>query len=204
MIRVGIGGWTFEPWRGPFYPAGLKHADELAFASRAVTAIEINGTYYMSPKPASFRKWASETPHGFVFSVKASRYIVNRKDLAAAGESIERFVGGGLAELGDKLGPVLWQLAPTKRFSPAEIDAFLGLLPKSLAGRPMRHALEVRHPTFQCAEFVALARHHGVAVVLADSDKYPLIADITGDFAYARLQRCSEAEPAGYPRAALK
>ena len=198
MIRVGIGGWIYEPWRGTFYPPGLKQAAELAHASRALTAIEINGTYYRLPTAATFAKWREETPDGFVFSVKASRYATQRKVLAEAGESVQRFVGPALAELGDKLGPIVWQFATSKAFDAEDFGAFLGLLPRELAGRPVRHAVEVRHPSFQVPAFVDLARAHGVATVFADSDEYPSFADTTADFVYARLMKTKPDEATGY------
>jgi uncharacterized protein YecE (DUF72 family) len=197
-IRVGIGGWTFEPWRGPFYPAGLPRAQELSFASRQVTSIEINGTFYRTQSPASFRKWAAETPDDFVFSVKASRYSTYRSKLAEAGDSIARFVDSGLAELGDKLGPLLWQVPPTTKFDEADFAAFLGMLPRELAGRQLRHAVELRHPSFGTEAAIALLRRHGVALVYDDSDTFPAFADETADFVYARLQRSREDEPTGY------
>jgi uncharacterized protein YecE (DUF72 family) len=197
-IRIGIGGWVFPPWRGTFYPAGLRQAGELGFASRQVTAIEINGTFYRTQTPASFKKWHDETPEGFVFSMKGPRYVTMRADLAAAGPGLERFLASGLAELGPKLGPILWQFAPFKRFEPEDVAAFLGLLPRGL-----RHVLEVRHASFMTAEFAGLARRHGVAIALVDDDKYPLIEELTADFVYMRLRRCAAAEPAGYPPAAL-
>ena len=203
MIRVGIGGWTFAPWRGPFYPEGLPHARELAHASRHVTAIEINGTFYRTQTPASFRKWADEAPDGFTFAVKGHRVVTNRKVLAEAGPSIEHFLGSGVTGLGDKLGPLNWQLAPTKRFDRDDVAAFLALLPRERDGVRLRHALEVRHPSFVVPDFVDLARTHGVAIVYADSDDYPALADPTADFVYARLQRSREAETDGYPAAEL-
>jgi uncharacterized protein YecE (DUF72 family) len=199
MIRVGIGGWTFAPWRGPFYPKGLAHAEELAFASRRVTAIEINGTFYRTQSPASFRKWAEETPEGFVFTVKGHRSVTNRKTLAEAGESIAFFLNSGVLELGDKLGPILWQLAPLKKFAAEDLDAFLALLPPEHGGRPLRHAIEARHPSFLDPAFVEIARRREVAIVYADHESYAALADPTGDFVYARLQRSREGEPAGYP-----
>jgi len=203
MIRVGIGGWTFEPWRGAFYPRGLPHARELEYASRNLTTIEINGTFYRTQSRDSFRRWAQETPDDFVFSVKGHRNTVNRRQLAEAGESIEWFLGSGIAELGPKLGPLLWQFAPTKKFDEEDFTAFLALLPKTLDGRPLMHAVEVRHDSFRAPAFIALARRFEVAVVFADSDKYPAIADVTGPFVYARLQRTVENEPAGYAPADL-
>jgi uncharacterized protein YecE (DUF72 family) len=202
-IRVGVGGWTYEPWRGPFYPSGLPHAEELAHASRRLTTIEVNGTFYGTQKPSTFRRWADETPRGFMFSLKAPRFAVNRRKLAEAGPSIERVLGSGLAELGDKLGPILWQLPPTKAFDEDDLSAFLQLLPGSLDGRPLLHALEVRHESFRDPRLVALLRRHEVALVLADSDEYPMIADLTGPFVYARLQRSAEEQPAGYAPEAL-
>jgi len=198
MIRVGIGGWTFEPWRGVFYPPGLPQARELQYASRQVTSIEINGTFYGSQKPESFRRWAAETPEGFVFSLKGPRFTVNRRRLAEAGESVERFLSSGVLELGDKLGPILWQLPPTKTFDEDDLGGFLALLPEAVEGRRIRHALEVRHESFRDPRLVELLRPRGVALVFADSDKYPAIADVTADFIYARLQRTVEDEPAGY------
>jgi uncharacterized protein YecE (DUF72 family) len=203
MIRIGIGGWTYAPWRGTFYPEDLKQADELHFASRALTAIEINGTFYRTQSPASFAKWRDATPEGFVFSVKGHRAVVNKKVLAEAGEAIAWFLKSGVAELGPKLGPLLWQFAPFKRFDPDDFAAFLALLPDRADGVALRHVVEVRHRSFLVPEFVELLRKHGVAVVLADSDDYPLIADVTTDFVYARLQRADEAVETGYDADAL-
>lgn len=202
-IHVGIGGWTYEPWRGTFYPPGLPHTRELEYAARAVTAIEINATYYRLQSRDSFAKWADAAPPGFMFSVKASRYCTNRKDLAEAAEPIERFLAQGLTELGDKLGPILWQLMPTKRFDADEIRAFLALLPPRRDGVVLRHAIEPRHESFRDPVFVALAREAGVAIVFADSADYPMIADCTADFVYARLQNSRGDEPTGYSAGAL-
>jgi uncharacterized protein YecE (DUF72 family) len=203
MIRVGIGGWTFEPWRGVFYPKGLPQARELDYASRNLTSIEINGTFYGTQKPESFRRWAAETPDDFVFSLKGPRYATHRRVLGEAGESIERFFGSGVLELKQKLGPVLWQMPPTKRFDPEDFAAFLALLPPTLDGRPIRHAVEVRHESFVTPDFVTLLRKHSVAPVLVDSDKHPMFADVAGDFLYLRLQRTSEKVKTGYQPAAL-
>jgi uncharacterized protein YecE (DUF72 family) len=203
MIRVGIGGWTFAPWRGELYPKGLPQARELAHASRQLTSIEINGTFYRTQKPESFRKWAAETPDDFVFSLKGPRYATHRPVLADAGESIARFFASGVEELAHKLGPVLWQLHPGKRFEPDDLAAFLQLLPRKLAGRTLRHALEVRHASFVDPRFIELLRRFAVAAVLVDSPKHPPIADLTADFVYARLQRTSEKERAGYSPQAL-
>jgi len=202
-IRVGVGGWTYEPWRGLFYPADLPRKRELEYASRHLSSIEINGTYYSSFKPASWAKWRDETPDGFVFSVKASRYCTNRRTLAEAGQSIERFAAQGLDELRDRLGPINWQLMASKKFDAEDIDAFFKLLPREVAGRPLRHALEVRHPSFATPEFHALARRHNVAIVFADSDDYPMIDEPTADFTYARLMRTEDAVETGYPEKAL-
>ena len=198
-IRVGVGGWTFEPWRDNFFPKGWSHARELEYASRKLSAIEVNGTYYSSQKPAIFAKWRQETPDDFMFSLKASRFATNRRVLAEAGESIERFVNQGIAELREKLGPIVWQFAPTKHFEPADFEAFLKLLPSSVAGLPLRHVLDVRHETFKTPEYLALARRYRAATVFTDSDDYPSFADVTGDFVYARLMRTDAIQPDGCP-----
>ena len=188
-IRVGIGGWNFEPWRDNFYPKGWPAARELEYASRRLSAIEINSTYYSSQKPSTFAKWREATPPGFMFTLKASRFATNRRVLAEAGESVQRFIDSGIAELGEKLGPIVWQFAPGKRFDPVDFEAFLRLLPARVAGLPLRHALDVRHASFRCPEYLALARRYGAATVLTESDDYPAIADATGDFVYARIMR---------------
>jgi uncharacterized protein YecE (DUF72 family) len=188
-IRVGVGGWTFEPWRDNFFPQGWPHSRELEYASRKLSAIEVNGTYYSSQKPATFAKWRDETPDDFVFSLKASRFATNRRVLAEAGESIERFVNQGIAELAHKLGPIVWQFAPTKRFEPVDFEAFLKLLPAKVEGHALRHVLDVRHESFMVPEYLALARRFGAATVFTDSDDYPSFADVTGGFVYARLMR---------------
>lgn len=198
-IHVGVGGWTYEPWRDNFYPRDLPHGRELHYASRQLTAIEVNGTYYSTFKPATFAKWRDETPDGFVFSLKANRFATNRKVLATAGESIERFVGSGIAQLGDKLGPIVWQFAPTKQFDAADFEAFLALLPKAVEGRPLRHALDVRHESFLAPGYLPLARRYGCTTVHTDSDKFPAIADAQGDLAYIRLMRSEPQRATGYP-----
>jgi uncharacterized protein YecE (DUF72 family) len=203
MIRVGIGGWTFEPWRGTFYPADLKKAEELRYASRHLTTIEINGTFYRTQSAASFKKWRDETPEDFVFSVKGHRAVVNNKKLAEAGEAVDWFFKNGILELGEKLGPLLWQFAPYKKFDAEDFGAFLGLLPRKAGGRRLMHAIEVRNESFLVPEFVALLREHNAAVVYADSDEYPAIADVTADFVYARLQRTTEENATGYAAADL-
>lgn len=203
MIRVGIGGWNFAPWRGTFYPKGLKQAHELAYAGRHLTTIEINGTFYRGQSAASFAKWRDETPEGFVFAVKGHRAIVMSRQLADAGDRIDWFFKTGVLELGEKLGPLLWQLAPSKKFDAEDLKGFFKLLPPQANGRPLRHVLEVRHESFLAPEFVDLLRDHGIAVAVADSDDYPAMADATADFVYARLQRSSEDHDAGYATADL-
>ncbi len=197
-IRAGIGGWTFEPWRGTFFPPGTAQARELDYASRQFPAIEVNGTYYSSQKPATFAQWAASTPDDFIFTLKASRFCTNRKVLAEAGESIGKFMGQGMSELGEKLGPILWQFMPTKKFDADDFGAFLGLLPEKLGDHPLRHAVEVRHESFCTPEFIELARKHKVAVVFAAHDKYPAIPDVTADFVYARLQTAKAEQENGY------
>lgn len=202
-VFVGTGGWTFEPWRGVFYPAGLPQKRELEYASRKLTSIEINGTFYSTFKPESWARWREETPDGFVFAVKGSRFCTNRKLLATAGESVARFVGQGMHELKDRLGPINWQLAETKRFEAEDIDAFLALLPREVKGLPLRHAIEVRHPSFNDARFVDLARKHGVAIVFASGADYPEIDEPTAAFTYARLMGTRDDIETGYPPADL-
>ena len=202
-IYCGIGGWTYEPWRGVFYPKGLPHAQELAYAGERLTSIEVNGTFYGTKKPASFRKWASEVPDGFVFSLKGPRYAVNRRVLKEAGPSIQRFLESGITELGPKLGPLLWQFAPTKKFDDADFGGFLDLLPKTFGGHRLRHVVEVRSDSFKTAAFIALARKAGVAICYAEHESYPAIADVTADFVYARLQKGNEKLKAGYAPKAL-
>lgn len=201
--RVGVGGWTYEPWRSNFYPEGLAHSRELHYASRQLTAIEVNSTYYGTQKPAVFARWRDETPADFVFSLKASRHATNRKVLADARESIDKFVQRGISELGAKLGPIVWQFAPGKRFEPQDFEAFLALLPNQVDGRPLRHVLDVRHASFMTPEYLQLARRYQAATVFADSDDYPSFADLTGDFVYARLMRSSATLDTGYAPAEL-
>jgi uncharacterized protein YecE (DUF72 family) len=199
QIRIGIGGWTFEPWRGVFYPKGLPHAKELPYAAERLTSIEVNGTFYRSQTSATFRKWAGEVPAGFVFALKGPRFAVNRRVLKEAGDSIKRFVDSGVSELGDHLGPLLWQFAPTKKFDPPDFGGFLELLPQKLDGRALRHVIEVRHDSFKTPEFLGLLRQFKMPVVFTDHVKYPNIADATGDFLYARLQRGKDTVPTAYP-----
>jgi uncharacterized protein YecE (DUF72 family) len=202
-IRIGVGGWTYEPWRGAFYPDGLAQKRELEYASRHLTSIEINGTFYGSQKPESFRRWRDETPDDFVFAVKGPRFTTNRRELATAGESIERFFTTGVLELGDKLGPINWQLMEHKKFEPEDFAAFLDFMPASVEGREIRHAVEVRHASFRAPEAVALARDRGIAIVLAADGHYPQIADPTAPFAYLRIMGTQETESKGYSDAEL-
>ncbi len=202
-IRVGVGGWTFAPWRGVFYPDDLPQKRELEYASRKLTSIEINGTFYGSQKPESFARWHDETPDDFVFALKGPRFATNRRVLAEAGESVERFLTGGLLRLGDKLGPINWQFAGTKKFDAEDFGAFLALLPASIEGRAIRHAVEVRHESFRTPDFVALARKHGVAIITAADSAYPQIADLSAPFAYLRIMGTDAGKPAGYSKAAL-
>lgn len=202
-IYAGIGGWTYEPWRGVFYPKDLAHARELAYAAEHLTSIEVNGTFYRTQSPATYRKWASEVPQEFVFSLKGPRYTVNRRVLKEAGDSIKRFLDSGVTELGTRLGPLLWQFAPFKKFDEADFGGFLELLPKTFNGHTLRHVVEVRHDSFKTTAFVALLRHFEVPVVFAEHETYPAIADIAGDFIYARLQKGDEKLKAGYPPKAL-
>ena len=199
QIRVGIGGWNYAPWRGVFYPKGLAQAQELAYAASRLTSIEINSTFYGSQKPASFRKWAAAVPEDFMFSVKGPRFATNRRVLAEAGDSIKRFLDSGVLELGERLGPLLWQFAPTKKFDAADFSKFLELLPATAAGKRLRHVVEVRHDSFRTPEFIALLRKFATPVVFTDHAKYPNIADLTGDFVYARLQKGKDTIPTAYP-----
>ena len=202
-IRIGIGGWTFEPWRGSFYPKGLPHARELAYASERLTSIEVNGTFYRSQTPATFRKWADEVPAGFVFALKGPRFATNRRVLKEAGDSIKRFLDSGVTELGDHLGPLLWQFAPTKKFDEADFGGFLEQLPDTFDGHHIRHVIEVRHDSFKTPAFIALLRKFSMPVVFTDHASYPNISDITGDFVYARLQQGKDTVPTAYPPKAL-
>jgi len=203
-IRAGIGGWSFEPWRETFYPPDTPQARELEYASRHVTSIEINSTFYRLQKPAVYAKWRDATPDDFIFSLKAPRYLVQRNELAGMGSALDRFIGSGIVELGTKLGPILWQFAPSQKFDAGDFGRFLDLLPDAVDRVSLRHALEVRHKSFLCPEFLALARAHRAAVVFVDDAKYPRCADITGEFVYARLRQCVATEATGYSKAALR
>ena len=228
MIRVGIGGWTYEPWRGAFYPAGLRQADELAHASRELTSIEINGTFYRTQTPDTFRKWAAETPDDFVFSVKGGRFITHMRKLAGVETALANFFASGLLGLGPKLGPVLWQLPPMLRFDAERLAAFFELLPRTTSAAaalalqhdekiptdralttaevdvPIRHALEVRHDTFATSASVDLLRQHDIGFVVADTaGKWPLVEEVTSDFMYVRLHGADELYVSGYTDQAL-
>ncbi|HKS85090.1 MAG TPA: DUF72 domain-containing protein [Pseudolabrys sp.] len=202
-VYVGIGGWTYEPWRGVFYPEGMPHARELSYAATHLTSIEVNGTFYRTQSRTTFRKWASEVPNGFIFALKGPRFAVNRRVLKEAGDSIKRFLNSGVTELGDRLGPLLWQFAPTKKFEETDFGGFLELLPKTFDGRAIRHVVEVRHDSFKTPAFIALLRRFDIPVVFAEHATYPAIVDATGEFVYARLQKGNEKLKAGYPPKAL-
>lgn len=202
-IRIGIGGWIYPAWRGTFYPQGLAQRLELDYASRHLTTIEINSTYYGAQRPQSFERWHDETPEDFVFSLKAPRFAMNRRVLAEAGPTIERFLSSGVLRLGAKLGPINWQLTPGKRFDPEDYARFLELLPREAEGRPLRHALEVRDASFCTPDFVALARRHEAAIVVSGDSDYAQIADATAPFVYARIMGTREDEPLGYSSAEL-
>jgi uncharacterized protein YecE (DUF72 family) len=202
-IRIGIGGWVFPPWRGTFYPKGLPQSQELTHASRHLTAIEINGTFYNSGRPDSFKKWRDETPDGFVFSLKGPRFVTHRNELGGAKDALDLFFSRGVLELGDKLGPILWQFAPFKQFDAADFGAFLELLPREAGGRQIRHLVEVRHSSFRTPAFTDLLRQHRAAVASVHDEKYPAFDDVTADFTYLRLRRCIEDEPTGYAEAEL-
>jgi uncharacterized protein YecE (DUF72 family) len=203
QIHVGIGGWDYDPWRGTFYPPGLPKAQQLHFASRQLTAIEINATFYKLQRPELFERWADTVPDGFVFAVKGSRFCTNRKLLAEGGEAIARFCGQGFTKLGPKLGPILWQLAATKRFEAEDVAAFFALLPREQDGLPLRHVIEAEHESFRDERFVALARDAGVAICMAHDGVKAPSDERTADFVYARLKHSREEEPCGYPAAEL-
>ena len=197
-IHVGIGGWDYDPWRGTFYPPGLPKAKQLEHASRRVTAIEINATFYKLQRPDLFRRWADATPPGFKFAVKGSRFCVNRRVLAEAGEAVGKFCGQGLEALGDRLGPILWQLAETKAFDADDLGAFLALLPREAAGIRLRHVLEVRHESFRDPRLAGMAQQAGIAIAYVDAPGVPRIDAPAPDYAYARLKAMREEEPEGY------
>jgi uncharacterized protein YecE (DUF72 family) len=224
--RIGISGWTYKPWRGRFYPAGLPQKRELGFAAARFATIEINGTFYGLQRPSSFAAWADETPEDFVFAVKGSRYITHFLRLKDVATPLANFIASGLLRLGPKLGPILWQLPPRTRFDPERLEPFLAALPRDTAAaleiarrhdarvagrawlaidrrRPMRHALEVRHDSFRDPAFVRLLRRHRVALVCADAVDWPLLMDLTADFVYVRLHGSEELYASGYDDDAL-
>ncbi len=202
-IRVGIGGWTYAPWRNNFYPPGLVQRRELEYASRQLSAIEINGTYYGAQKPATYARWRDETPAGFLFSAKAPMRIMQSRVLANAGGQVDDFIGG-IAELGDKLGPLVWQFDKGQRIERQDFTAFLKLLPDKVGGRKLRHVLDVRDPAFVDDAYLALVRHHGMATVFTDSREHPSFSDVTADFVYARLMRSASDIATGYPEKELQ
>lgn len=202
-VRVGVGGWVFAPWRGTFYPKGLPQAQELAYSASQFSSVEVNGTYYRAPSADTYAKWHDDVPENFVFALKAPRYATNRKVLAEAGESITRFIDGGIDRLGVKLGPINWQFMATKKFDPEDFRAFLKLLPPEVGGRRLRHAVELRHESFACAEAVDLMAEHGVAIICGADSDHPMICDPTADFMYLRIMGTSADHPAGYSTEAL-
>lgn len=203
-VRIGVGGWIYPPWRGSFYPHGLPRTRELPFATRRLTTIEVSATFFGAQRVATFRKWAAAAPEGFVYALKGPRAATHRGDLEAAGAVIERFVHGGMLELGSRLGPLLWQLSDATPFDAEQFGRFLALLPHQAGGRPLRHAVEVRHDSFRAAAAIRLLRDHGIALAILDSDRGAPWEDLTADFAYLRLQRCVPGEPQGYAPAALE
>jgi uncharacterized protein YecE (DUF72 family) len=198
-IRVGVGGWSFAPWRGVFYPKGLKQADELGYAASHLTSIEINATHYRLQSAKSFKSWSAAAPQGFVFSVKGPRLVTQQKVLAETGGFIKRFLTSGLAELGDKLGPVLWQFAPFKRFERDDLARFIEHLPHELDGLKLNHVIEARHQSFRDPDFVGLLRDTGTIAAFTDAETWPSIGDVTGDIVYARLQRGDDNLAMAYP-----
>ena len=202
-VRIGIGGWTYPPWRGVFYPDKLPQAKELEYASSHLSAIEINATFYGRQKPKSWQAWEKVAPEGFQFAIKGSRFCVMRSKLAEGAEGIGNFFAQGFAALGPKLGPILWQFAGRRKFDRDDIAAFIDLLPEKLDGITLRHAIEPRHESFSDEQFFELCRARNIAIVFEDSDEYPCIEADTADFAYARLQRMREEVETGYDDTAL-
>ncbi len=203
IIRVGIGGWTFPPWRDVFYPPDLPQRLELEYAAKSFGSLEINATFYGRQSPKSWAAWADTVPDGFEFAVKGSRFVVTRPKLADAGEGIGSFLDQGLTALGPKLGPILWMFAARRQFDHDDIAAFLALLPREHDGLPLRHAIEARHESFRGERFIDLARKHEVAIVFSDDDEFPCIDADTASFRYARLQRMNEDVATGYDDASL-
>jgi uncharacterized protein YecE (DUF72 family) len=203
-IRIGIGGWSYAPWRGTFFPKGLAQSKELEFASRQFGAIEINGTFYSRQKRETWEKWGATASDGFQFALKASRFCVGRRTLADGEESISNFLAQGIDALGAKLGPILWQFSNRRQFDHDDIAAFVALLPERLGGIVLRHAIEPRHESFRDERFFALCQARNIAVVEDDSDDYPAISADTASFRYARLQRMRGDCPTGYDEKALE
>jgi len=202
-IRVGIGGWTYAPWRHTFYPQGLVSRRELEYASRRLSTIEINGTFYGARRAAEYAQWREQTPDGFVFSVKAPQHITQRGALAKCGKAAWAFLNGGLAELGDRLGPVLWHMPPSRVFDADDLAAFLDLLPRTLDGQPLRHVIEPGHPSFVDARYIEVARAFGAGTVFTDAPDMPALGDVTGRVVYVRLMRSRVDVPEGYAAADL-
>ncbi|WP_433967322.1 DUF72 domain-containing protein [Tunturiibacter gelidiferens] len=225
-VRIGISGWTYKPWRGVFYPKGLAQKKELAYASSLFPTIEINGTFYSLQRPSSFATWAEQTPDDFVFSIKASRYITHMLKLRNAEQALANFFASGLLALGHKLGPILWQFPPNFQFNAAKLEEFFTLLPRDthaaavlaqhhddrLKGRAytalmrkrlIRHAMEIRHPSFVTPDFISLLRRHNIALVCADTVEWPLLMDVTSDFLYCRLHGSEVLYTSGYSDQAL-
>ena len=203
QIRIGVGGWTYPPWRGVFYPDKLPQAKELEYASRQLGAIEINATFYSRQSPKSWEKWGNTVPDAFQFAIKGSRYCVMRSKLCEGEEGIANFFAQGFSALGPKLGPIMWQFAPWRKFDRDDIASFIDLLPSELEGIRLRHAIEPRHEGFRDERFFDLCRARNIAVVFEDSDDYPCIEADTADFTYARLQRMREDVPTGYDDVSL-
>ncbi len=225
-VRIGISGWRYKPWRGAFYPEGLRQADELTYASTMFNTIEINGTFYSLQRPEYFAAWASQTPAGFVFSVKGPRYLTHLKRLKEPEKPLANFLASGVLELKEKLGPVLWQFPPNFKFNAPRLEAFFALLPHDTDAaravarghdakvegrsaipkqkrRPLRHAIEIRHDSFRTPEFIELLRHYDIALVCADTVDWPRLMDVTSDFMYLRLHGSEELYASGYDDAAL-
>lgn len=203
-IRVGVGGWSYAPWDESFYPPKWPKKKQLDYLASVLTGTEVNATFYGRQKPATFAAWARAVPDGFQFALKGSRYVTNRRVLGEGGEGVMNFVDQGLVELGDRLGPINWQFAGTKRFDADDFEAFLKLLPAEHQGVKLRHAVEPRHESFDCPEFRALLAKYEVACIHGEADAYPLVAaDGGAGFRYARLQQCREEIATGYEDAAL-
>ena len=198
-VRIGIGGWTYAPWRHTFYPEGLVTRRELEYASRRFSTIEINGTFYGARRRGEYAQWREQTPPGFVVSVKAPQHVTQRGALAKCGKAAWAFLNGGLAELGDRLGPVLWHMPPSRLFDADDLAAFLDLLPRTLDGRPLRHVIEAGHPSFVDPRYVEIARSFGVGTVFTDAPDMPVFGDVTGPVVYLRLMRSRVELGDGYP-----